>query len=159
MSPARRAALQTTPGGAQGASTAKNGSVATRQNMTVHIQRLVLDGFPTTEQVRVLGPNRGTTNRYVLATARRHVQQGVWYAVREQGIRPVPPPVVLTLRYVFSDARHRDADNFAIVAKPVVDGLVKAGILAGDNAARLSERIEFVKEPGARRLEVEIREA
>ncbi len=117
-------------------------------------QTLVLEGFPSTDQVRLLGPNAGTTNRYVLATTRRHVQQGVWDAVREPGIRPVPPPARLTLRYVFSDARHRDADNFAIVAKSVVDGLVKAGILAGDNAARLSERVEFVKEKGARRLEI-----
>lgn len=124
--------------------------------MTVHIQRLVLDGFPTTEQVRLLGPNAGTTNRYALQAARNAVKARVAVEVKVQRIRPVPPPVVLTLRYVFSDARHRDADNFAIVAKPVVDGLVKAGILAGDNAARLSERIEFVKEPGARRLEVEI---
>jgi hypothetical protein len=40
-----------------------------------------------------------------------------------------------------------------------VIGLVKAGILAGDNAARLSERIEFVKEKGARRLEVVLEHA
>ena len=76
--------------------------------------------------------------------------------MREQGIRPVPPPVRLTLRYVFSDARARDADNFAVIAKSVVDGLVKAGVLAGDNGARLSERIEFVKQAGARRLEIVI---
>jgi hypothetical protein len=107
-------------------------------------------------EVKLLGPNSGTANRYVLATARRHVQQGVWYAVREQGIRPVPPPAHVTLRYVMPDDKHRDADNFAAIGKPVIDGLVKSQILQGDNAARLTQRVEFVKERGARRLEIEI---
>ncbi len=119
-------------------------------------QTLILEDFPSVAEVRLLGPNSGTANRYALATARRHVQQGVWYAVREQGIRPVPPPAHVTLRYVMPDDKHRDADNFAAIGKPVIDGLVKSEILAGDNAARLTQRVEFVKEPGARRLEVVI---
>jgi len=117
---------------------------------------LTLDGFPTPGQVRVLGPNAGTSNRYALGTLRSHVQGRVKLEVRLQGIQPVPPPVRVTLRYVFSDNRHRDDGNFSLVAKPVLDGLVRSGILAGDNHARLRERVEFVKEAGARRLEVVI---
>jgi hypothetical protein len=117
-------------------------------------QTLILDGFPTIYQVAALGPNTSTMNRYGLGRIRRDIQGRAKIEADRQHIRPVPPPVVVTLRYVFSDSRHRDVDNFTIIAKPVIDGLVKAGILAGDNAARLRQRVEFVKEPGARRLEV-----
>jgi hypothetical protein len=121
---------------------------------TVEPQTLILDGFPSPYLVAKLGPNSGTINRYGLGRLRKDVQGWVKVAVLRQGIRPVPPPVRVTLRYVFPDARHRDADNFAVIGKPVVDGLVRSGILAGDNAARLTQRIEFVKEAGGRRLEV-----
>lgn len=115
---------------------------------------LILDDFPSVSAVALLGPNSGTANRYALGKARKAVQARVYVACLRQGIRPVAPPVALTLRYVFPDERHRDADNFAAIGKPVVDGLVKSLILAGDNAARLTQRIEFAKERGARRLEV-----
>jgi hypothetical protein len=106
-------------------------------------------------QVRLLGPNSGATNRYALGRVRSAVQGLVKVQATKQRIRPVAPPVRLTLRYVFSDDRHRDADNFAVIAKPVVDGLVKSGVLSGDNAARLpTPAVEFVKERGARRLEI-----
>jgi hypothetical protein len=101
-----------------------------------------------------LGPNSGTINRYGLGRLRKDVQGFVKVAVDRQGIRPVAPPVRLILRYVFPDARHRDSDNFAVIGKPVVDGLVRAGILEGDNAARLIATVEFVKRPKQRRLEV-----
>ena len=119
-------------------------------------QRLILDGFPSPYMVARLGPNSGTINRYGLGRLRKDVQGYVKIAVTRQGIRPVAPPVTVTLRYVMPDARHRDVDNFAAIGKPVVDGLVRSGILAGDNAARLTQRVEFVKEPGARRLEIVI---
>lgn len=117
-------------------------------------QTLVLDGFPSPYMVARLGPNSGTINRYGLGRLRKDVQGMVKVAVTLQGIRPVPPPAAVTLRYVFGDARHRDPDNFAIIAKPCIDGLVRAGILAGDDGARLTQRVEFVKEPGSRRLEI-----
>jgi hypothetical protein len=122
-------------------------------------QRLILEDFPSVADVKILGPNAGTANRYALSRARRAVHARVFVQVLRQGIRPVPPPVVLTLRYVMPDARHRDVDNFATIGKPVVDGLVKSSILAGDNAARLTQRVEIVCERGRRRLEVVIEEA
>jgi hypothetical protein len=117
-------------------------------------QTLILDNFPSVADVKILGPNSGTANRYALSKARKRVHARVWAAVLRQGIYRVAPPVHVTLRYVMPDEKHRDADNFAAIGKPVIDGLVKAQILAGDNAARLTQRIEFVKERGARRLEV-----
>jgi hypothetical protein len=117
-------------------------------------QVLVLDGFPTPGQVRLLGPNNGHGNRYAISTCRQFVKGWTKLETTRQGIVPVSPPVLVTLRYVMPDARARDADNFAIVAKPVIDGLVKSGILAGDDSKRLTERVVFVKSPGARRLEI-----
>jgi hypothetical protein len=121
-------------------------------------QTLVLDGFPSVAEVKLLGPNSGTANRYALGKARKAVQARVFVQVLRQGIRFAPPPVRVTLRYVMPDALHRDADNFAAIGKSVVDGLVKSQVLAGDNAARLTQAVEFVKERGARRLEVVIEE-
>ena len=117
-------------------------------------QRLILDDFPTPLHIRVLGPNGGTSNRYALSTMRGQVQARVKVEVLRQGIRPVPPPVRVTLRYVMPDKIHRDVDNFAAIGKPVIDGLVRSKVLAGDNAARLSQRVEFVYEKGRRRLEI-----
>jgi hypothetical protein len=117
-------------------------------------QTLILEGFPTTEIVRLLGPNSGHGNRYAVSACRQFVKGLVKIEAEYQGIRPVRPPVDVTLRYVFADGRARDVDNFAVIAKPVIDGLVKAGILEGDDAKRLRERVVFVIEKHARRLEV-----
>lgn len=122
-------------------------------------QILILDDFPTPLQVRVLGPNSGSTNRYALSAMRGKVQAWVKVEVGRQGIRPVPPPARVTLRYVMPDRTHRDADNFAVIAKPVIDALVRSGVLVGDNFVRLSQRVEFVHEKKARRLEIVIEEA
>jgi hypothetical protein len=119
-------------------------------------QVIVLDGFPTTAQVRLLGPNSGHRNRYAVSACRQFVKGWAKLEAGRQGIVPVAPPVRVTLRYVMPDARVRDEDNFAIVGKSAIDGLVKAGILAGDDSKRLTERVVFVISPGARRLEIVI---
>lgn len=117
-------------------------------------QTLILEDFPSVADVKLLGPNSGSANRYALGRARKAVQVRVCVAVLRQGIRSVPPPVHVILRYVMPDDIHRDADNFAAIGKPAIDGLVRSGILAGDNAARLTQRVEFVKERGRRALEI-----
>lgn len=118
-------------------------------------QTLTLDGFPTPRQVEILGPNSGTFSPFTVASVREAVHRRVKIEAIVQGIEPVSPPARLTLRYVFPDARARDPDNFAIVGKPIVDGLVRAGILAGDDAARLIERVEIVTDRDTgRRLDV-----
>jgi hypothetical protein len=117
-------------------------------------QTLILDGFPTAAQVRLLGPNGGHGNRYAVSTCRQNVKARVKIEVGRQGIVPVSPPVQVILRYVMPDRRARDEDNFAAIAKPVIDGLVKAGILEGDDSKRLTECVVFGKVTGVRRLEV-----
>lgn len=150
--PARKDRPQTLPAGRGGQKPPRVVPAATGE--APRRQVLVLDGFPSVRQVAVLGPNTSTANRYALGKMRKHVQERVKVEVGLQGIQPMRPPVKVTLRYVFADARHRDDGNFSLVAKPVLDGLVRSQILEGDNHARLQERVEFVKERGARRLEV-----
>jgi hypothetical protein len=118
------------------------------------MQTLILDRFPSTAAVRLLGPNSGHGNRYAVSACRQFVKGWAYLEARRQGIRPVQPPVDVTLRYVFADNRARDVDNFAMIGKPILDGLVKAGILEGDDAKRLREQVVFVVEKHARRLEV-----
>jgi hypothetical protein len=117
-------------------------------------QTLVLNGFPSAAAVRLLGPNSGHGNRYAVSACRQLVKGWVKIEADRQGIRPVRPPVDVTLRYVFAGNRARDIDNFAMIGKPILDGLVKAGILEGDDAKRLREQVVFVVEKHARRLEV-----
>lgn len=121
---------------------------------SIATQTLILDGFPSAEVVRLLGPNSGHGNRYAVSAYRQVLKGWVKIQAERQGIKPVRPPVDVTLRYVFADARARDVDNFALIGKPILDGLVKAGILEGDDAKRLREQVVFVVEKHARRLEV-----
>jgi hypothetical protein len=120
----------------------------------VSSQLLVLDGFPTVRQVALLGPNSGTFSPFKVDAVRQAIAGRVRLETIMQRTRPVRPPARLTLRYVVGDARARDRDNFALVGKPILDGLVRSEILAGDDAARLDLRVEFRVERGARRLEV-----
>jgi hypothetical protein len=121
-------------------------------------QTLVFNGFPSVSQAKMLGPNGGTWSPYVVNRVRKRIHETVKMLALLQEIRPMRPPVLVTLRYVFGEDRQRDADNFAVVGKPVIDGLVRAGVLEGDDAKRLTERVEFVVERGARRLEVILEE-
>ncbi len=66
---------------------------------------------------------------------------------------------MVTLRFWFPDDwRKRDPDNFIAGSKFVIDGLVKAGVIAGDDF----DSIRLVPEKGGvdpdhPRLEVEVR--
>lgn len=49
-----------------------------------------------------------------------------------RGIEPVRGPVVVTVTYFFPDDRRRDLDNY--VPKFILDGLVEAGVIEGDDS-------------------------
>lgn len=121
-------------------------------------QTLVLDGYPSQEQQDLLGPNRGS-RRWGVATERANVQQATAAAARAQGIAKVPPPVRVTYCFVVPDHGRRDWDNYALICKPVQDGLVKAEILVGDHYAVLDAAVRFRVEKGRRALEVTIEPA
>ena len=148
------------PQRAQAPQNARNGSTdggaKTEPNMKAHIgvQTLLLDGYPTPEQATMLGPNRGS-RRWGVAKARTEIHHWVAVAVHLQEIVPVPPPVHVTYRYVVPTRTHRDWDNYALIAKPCQDGLVKAGILiGGDHFEALTASVVFRVERGRRALEI-----
>lgn len=116
-------------------------------------QTLILDGYPDQAQQDLLGPNRGS-RRWGVAEERARIQADTAIAARRQGIKPVPPPVQVTYRFVVPDRGRRDWDNYALICKPVQDGLVKAGVLVGDHYAVLTASVVFHVEKGARRLEI-----
>jgi crossover junction endodeoxyribonuclease RusA len=52
--------------------------------------------------------------------------------------RPVAPPVRAAVTFVVPTRHKRDLDNLLASLKPAWDGLVDAGVLAGDDAERFS---------------------
>jgi Holliday junction resolvase RusA-like endonuclease len=116
-------------------------------------QVLILDGYPTQEQQEVLGPNSGS-RRWRVAEMRSAVQVETGIEARRQRITPVAPPVFAMFRFVVPDRSRRDWDNYALICKPVQDGLVKAGILVGDHYAVLTAQVSFRVEKGRRALEI-----
>lgn len=63
---------------------------------------------------------------------------------------PLKSPVRAAVTFVVPDRRKRDLDNLLAMLKPAWDGLVDAGVLAGDDSERFSvESTEIVVgEPG-----------
>lgn len=116
-------------------------------------QTLVLEGYPSVAQASLLGPNRGT-RRWGVAKERAAVHERVAVEARMQRLEAVAPPVLMTLTYVVPDRTRRDWDNYALIGKPCQDGLVKAGILAGDHFEMLTAAVRFRVEKGRRALEI-----
>jgi len=63
-----------------------------------------------------------------------------WTDARPRGFgvarKPLEAPVEATVTFVVPDRRRRDLDNLLAMLKPAWDGLVDAGVLAGDDAAQ-----------------------
>jgi hypothetical protein len=132
--------------------------------------RLVLEDFPPAQWAvsrrqhadlaRVLSPN-GRYCWQTRAKAVRWVQYQVWAALQQQDVAQQPAPARVRLTYVRPTRRQRDQDNWGTgVSKATLDGLVKAGVLEGDDSERLAlEPVQFVVEPGRRALVIEIETA
>jgi hypothetical protein len=122
-------------------------------------QVLVLEDFPSPSLARVLSPN-GRAHGLSRYAAGRHVRDRVKIETTRQGLRAMRPPVVLRAAFTYPLARERDDDNLATgVLKAARDGLVRAGILAGDDAERLrQEPVAAIVERGQRRLVIELEE-
>lgn len=133
--------------------------------------RLVLEDFPprrwqptgrgkAADIARVLSPN-GRAHWRVQNAAKQHIHALIWYAAYAASTcgadwPHVAAPARLRLRYVRPVQRDRDQDNWTSgVSKAVIDGLVKAGVLDGDDSTRLQlAPVEIVTEPGRCALEL-----
>ena len=87
--------------------------------------------------LRELGGN-SDANRYDRARARRVARTDACYTAWD--CRPPAPYRHVELRLDFSppDHRQRDIDNLVHAAKSYIDGLVDAGVLAGDSTRDVS---------------------
>lgn len=131
--------------------------VATRRAYADSVPVLfVLDGYPSTEQAGLLGPNTGT-RRHAVDKARARIHGLVKIEADRQQLGAVMAPVRATYTFVVPDRGRRDWDNYALLCKPVQDGLVRAGVLpGGDHFEALEGNVRFRVERGQRRLEVTI---
>ena len=89
---------------------------------------------------------------------RQQTELVAWYA-RAAGARGHEGPVEVTCEWHERDAR-RDLDNVAFAAKFVLDGLVMAKVIAGDDQAHVTGiRHVFAVCPDWPRVVVEVRDA
>lgn len=117
---------------------------------------LVLDGYPSKAQAALLGPNSGT-RRYGVDAERERIHAWVKLECDRQQVGAVKAPVRVTYTFVVPDRIRRDWDNYALMCKPVQDGLVKSGVLpGGDHWEALEGNVRFRVAAGQRRLEVVI---
>lgn len=76
---------------------------------------------------------------YEQSTSKKAWERVVNVLVREQKLKKVTPPVVITYRFHFRDKRRRDPDGYAYSAKSIQDALVRSGILPDDNFTVVKE--------------------
>lgn len=103
--------------------------------------------------------------------ARRHWRQiahdnavwkdAAWKAalhVKPEGWAPLPY-VALEVVVIVPDKRHRDFDNAMASCKPLIDGLVVAGIMAGDSNREVdSFRVRFQYRKGVSAVSITVTE-
>ena len=88
---------------------------------------------------------------------RQQTELVAWYA-RAAGAHGHEGPVEVTCEWHERDAR-RDLDNVSFAAKFVLDGLVMAGVIAGDDQAHVTGiEHRFLVSPDWPRVVVEVRD-
>jgi hypothetical protein len=100
---------------------------------------------------RVLSPNVGAHLFTKSKAAKRYGKdlQTVAQNVRARTGWVAPSKAALQLEFHFRGRRLRDADNLLASFKPGQDALVRAGILAADDADHLEIRTPIVRSPRA----------
>jgi len=77
--------------------------------------------------------NRWPSNHFARARMKTYWEQEVWVAVYQAKVRNLKiKKATVRIVYYFSTNRRRDNDN--MIPKGLMDGLVKAGVIADDNA-------------------------
>ena len=87
-----------------------------------------------------LPPKEFSRNSRVHSTALHRVKDQVYddilITLLESGFKKDVQPLdtaTVTFTFYIPDKRNRDADNLITSAKPMLDGLVRAGVIADDN--------------------------
>lgn len=97
------------------------------------VTQLWLDGQP---------PNGNELHRmthWAVRASREEWRLKAWASARRQELEPVRGPVRLRVTWHFKVNRRRDLDNLIAGLKPVLDGLVDAGLIEGDDTRTVRE--------------------
>lgn len=87
--------------------------------------------LPMPPSVNGLFPtNRRTGKRYASRQYQRWQHDAAWLIALRR-LKPLSSPVDIEIALTPADGRRRDADNYG---KPIIDQLVKAGLLKDDNS-------------------------
>ena len=102
-----------------------------------------------------LSPNTRKDRRQTTATRRGYREHACLLAIAAQGShRRQWTAATVAYRFYLPDRRRRDIDNLIAAAKPVLDGLQDARVIADDSGVLLSA--ERYLDPTWPRLEVEV---
>jgi len=63
--------------------------------------------------------------------ANRQIRNDAYILIKQAKIPPIKRALI-TYTFVVPDGRHRDPDNYLIMAKPIGDAIVDAGVLEDD---------------------------
>ena len=96
------------------------------------MQTLRINGIPMSLNVY------RNAHYYQLNAQKEIWEKAVQVAVHTQQIKPMERGKV-TFEFWFKDKRKHDPDNYSASAKFLLDGMVKAGILADDNFSIIEE--------------------
>lgn len=102
-------------------------------------------------------------NRYMGRENSREyrAEKKTWAQIVDVYCRPKPPRPLekarVTLTFRFPDSRRRDPDNYIGGSKPLMDGLVRAGIIKDDSfdCIELAAKLGEIKATGSVEVEVE----
>ena len=125
----------------------------------VRVSRIGRDGLlRVVSQVSPLSPNSRAHWR-TRNKAKKAVADQVALHVIALGRPQLRAPVEVQPTYVVPDARGRDSDNYTALLKPVIDQLVRSGVLPGGDTHTALRPLPpaFRVEKGARRLELVLR--
>ena len=97
----------------------------------------------------------GRTNFREYQRMKSHWEELILYTCLPRPKAPIRKATVRIV-YYFPDHRRRDPDNYS--GKMILDGLVRAGILADDSFANIHLELEGRHDKNNRRTEIEVEE-
>jgi Holliday junction resolvase RusA-like endonuclease len=87
---------------------------------------------------RNLNPNKLSHQHWIARSKASWIALSeAYYKAKELGIGKPIDQYEIEFTFSFKDKRKHDLDNLQSAAKPWIDGLVKAGVLAGDDARHM----------------------
>lgn len=109
--------------------------------------------------MRLPGMNEYTracrSSRYAGATMKKDAERAVMAYVRAAKAKPASDPCAIVMVFHEPD-RRRDADNVEFAQKFILDGLVSAGVIAGDSPAHVMFSIPITVYGGGGYVDVRI---